>query len=76
MLITRKLLGAAFVVALFITGAVPTQARERDGRRCEQRIHKAERNLQNAIRKHGERSRQAEQRRRELEEVREHCHRH
>jgi predicted nucleic acid-binding Zn-ribbon protein len=41
--------------------------------KCEQRIHKAEMNLNHAIRKHGERSRQAEQRRRQLEEARERC---
>ena len=41
---------------------------------CRQRIERAEDNLRRAIRKHGERSRQAEKRRRELEEVRARCH--
>jgi hypothetical protein len=36
-------------------------------------IQKAEYNLEKAVHKHGERSRQAEQRRRQLEEVRDRC---
>jgi len=72
---TRTLI-AAFVVALFLAGAVPMQAMDRNHdweRKCEQRIRNAEYKLQQAIRKHGERSRQAEHRRRELEEARERC---
>lgn len=45
-------------------------------RKCQQRIHKAEGNLQQAIRKHGERSKQAEKRRHELEQARERCGHH
>ena len=41
---------------------------------CAKDIRKAEANLDKAIRKHGEHSPQAEQRRRELEEVRRRCH--
>ena len=69
---------AIFVVALFLGGAVPTQALDRDhdnDRKCEQRIRNAENKLQQAVRKHGERSRQAEQRRHELQEARQRCHR-
>jgi hypothetical protein len=40
---------------------------------CEKRIHKAEENLHNEIRKHGEHSRQADNRRRELEQARYGC---
>ena len=67
---------AALVVSVFLAGAVPARAldRDRDDRRCEQRIRKAENNLEKAIRRHGPRSRQAEQRRHELEEARERCH--
>ena len=65
---------AACVVSLFLVGAVPVRALDRDGHRCEKQIRKAEYNLQKAIRKHGERSRQAERRRHELEEARERCH--
>jgi len=42
---------------------------------CEQRIRKAERNLERAIRRHGLHSIQAEQRRDQLERVRARCHR-
>jgi len=76
MLQKAKALVAALVVAGFLAGSVPALAMGRDhdrDRRCEQRIRKAENNLQNAIRKHGDRSRQAERRRHELEEAREHC---
>ena len=40
---------------------------------CASRIHRAERNLQREIDHHGEHSRQAEQKRRELEEARRNC---
>jgi hypothetical protein len=73
MLQKGKIFVSAIVVALFLAGSVPALATGRGERHCEQRIHNAEARLQNAIRKHGERSRQAEKRRRELEEVRAHC---
>ena len=69
---------AVLVVFSFLGGAVPTQALDRDhdnDRKCEQRIRNAESKLQQAIRKHGERSRQAESRRRDLQQARERCHR-
>ena len=54
---------------LLLTGsALPARAD------CAKDIRKAEANLDKAIRKHGEHSPQAEQRRRELEEVRRRCH--
>ena len=65
---------AAILAAFFLMcSAIPTQAMDRD-EKCERRIHQAEANLEKAIRKHGEHSRQAEQRRRQLEEARERCH--
>jgi hypothetical protein len=74
MLQKGKALIAAVVVMGFLAGSVPALARNHDrDRRCEQRIRKAEINLQNAIRKHGDRSRQADRRRHELEEARERC---
>jgi hypothetical protein len=67
---------AAVLAAFFLLGSgVPTQAMNRDDK-CERRIHQAETNLQKAIRRHGEHSRQAQQRRRELEEARERCRHH
>lgn len=62
---------AAILAACFVLGSTaPSQAFDE---RCERRVHQAEVNLQKAIRRHGEHSRQAEQRRRELEEARERC---
>jgi hypothetical protein len=64
---------AAVLAAFFLLGSgVPAQAMDRHGK-CEHRIRQAEANLDKAIRKHGERSRQAEHRRRELYEARERC---
>ena len=68
---------AALIVFGFFVGTIPAKAYDRDGeRRCERRIHKAEENLERAVRRHGEHSRQAEARRHELEEARERCHHH
>ena len=65
---------AVVMAAFFLLGSgVQALAIDRDDK-CERRIHQAEVNLQKAIRKHGEHSRQAEQRRHELEEARERCH--
>jgi len=41
---------------------------------CAKRIHRAERNLQREIDRHGEHSPEAERKRHELEEVRRDCH--
>jgi hypothetical protein len=57
---------------LFVGSVVPSRADDHD--RCERRIRKAEQNLDKEVRKHGEHSRQAEQRRRELEQARSTCH--
>jgi septal ring factor EnvC (AmiA/AmiB activator) len=52
------------------------QTARADDDKCRREIHKAEEKLEKAIRKHGERSPQAERSRRELEEARERCHMH
>ncbi|MGZ7084502.1 MAG: hypothetical protein ACXVIO_15010, partial [Candidatus Angelobacter sp.] len=66
-----KTLIAAFVILSFLGGAVSARALDRDDdRKCEQRIRNAERKLHDAERKHGEHSRQAQSRRRDLENVR------
>lgn len=66
---------ALLSVSLLGAAAIPARA-DRDDRHehCERAIHKAERNLDKAVRRHGEHSRQAEQRRHQLEETRERCH--
>ena len=70
----RKTLAAAILAALLLgVGVVPSQARDREDK-CEQRVRKAETNLEKAVRRHGEHSRQAEQRRREVEQARAKCH--
>jgi len=70
---TRKV--SAFVLAAIMTvsGVGVLQA---SAESCEGRIRKAEHHLQEAVRKHGKHSRQAEQKRRELEEARAHCGEH
>ncbi len=68
----RRTLMAAILGLSLIGGVLPSQARDRDDK-CEQRVRKAELNLHKAVRRHGEHSRQAEQRRRQLQEARERC---
>ena len=64
----------ALITALMLFGSSAIAiAADRD-RKCEERIHKAEDNLRRAIHRHGEHSRQAEQKRHQLEEARERCH--
>ena len=64
-------LGASLMAAC----ALPAHA-DRDDRdeRCRHDVQKAEQSLEKAVRKHGEHSRQADDRRHQLEEVRERCH--
>jgi hypothetical protein len=68
----ETMLCAMLGVSLLAGVATPARA-DRDDR-CRRDLHKAEENLERAVRKHGERSRQAEERRHRLEEVRERCH--
>jgi hypothetical protein len=72
----RKTLGKPAMLAVFtgllLLGSIkPLRAYDR----CEQRIHKAERNLERAIRRYGLHSSQAERRRDQLERVRARCRR-
>ena len=60
----------ALSTATFV--AVP-QAYADDHAKCQRQIEKAESKLDQAIRKHGERSQQADQRRRDLNSERERC---
>lgn len=77
MLLTLKrgkttLLAAVFGACLLVGGVTPALAGDRDDS-CRERIHKAEAKLRREIDRHGERSRQAEKRRYELERARERC---
>lgn len=65
-------LAAALGGFLLLGSVAPAQARDRDDK-CAQRIHKAEEKLEKEIRRHGEHSRQAGKRRRELENARRGC---
>ena len=68
---SRTLL-AVLLSGFLLMGSVATvQAYDK----CSNRIHKAERNLDRAIRRYGLHSVQAERRREQLERVRERCHR-
>jgi hypothetical protein len=66
----KSKLAAAVLSGFLLVGAVaPSLAEDK----CEQRVHKAENRLQKEIAKHGEHSREAEQRRHDLDEARRQC---
>ena len=68
----RKWLSAAVMAVL--VGSIAVQPAHADNRaKCQRNLEKAEAKLDDAVRKHGERSRQAEQRRRDLAGAREKC---
>ena len=71
MRVFRKIMISLVLSGWLLGGVVPLQADRRS--ECAKRIHKAERNLDKEVRKHGESSRQAEKRRRDLERAREQC---
>ena len=56
--------------ALLLLGSVSAAAD-----RCERRVRNAEMHLQQAVQRHGPQSRQAEKKRRHLDQVRAACHR-
>lgn len=58
--------------AFFLAGVATPARADRDDA-CSRQIRKAEESLEKEVRKHGEQSRQAEQRRRQVEEIRECC---
>ena len=66
-----------WAVAVLLAGTLLTvpsvQAQQRRGNKCGQRMRQAEQRLQQAIRKHGPRSKQARERRRQLDLARERC---
>lgn len=69
--ILKRAVSPAFAGLLLIGSVMPIHAYAT----CEQRIHRAERNLERAIERHGLHSIQAERRRDQLERVRARCHR-
>jgi septal ring factor EnvC (AmiA/AmiB activator) len=67
---SAALLSTALSTAMFVASPV---AYADDHAKCQHKIEKAEAKLDDAIRKHGDRSSQAEKRRRDLNAEREHC---
>ena len=68
----RKLLAFTLGAGLLLGSAAPAMADHR-GNGCVHRIRQAEINLDKAVRRHGARSRQAHERRRQLERARASC---
>ena len=68
----RVLLSASLTGAMLCSAAVPA-AHAADRAKCQRNIEKSEMKLEEAIRKHGAGSRQAQQRRRDLNNEREKC---
>ena len=66
----KKLLAITLGAGLLLGSAAPVMAAPRN---CAHRIRKAELNLDKAIRRHGVRSRQAQERRRQLDHARASC---
>jgi hypothetical protein len=71
----KRFFATALLAGSLVIGSVPALARDHHDK-CEEKVRKAEQKLQNAQRKHGEHSRQAEQKRQELERARAHCGEH
>ena len=73
----RKFLRMAPVIAamsaMFLFAGVPQLRADDDHRDCRERIERAQHNLERAVAKHGEGSRQAERARHDLHEQREAC---
>ncbi|MGA9643403.1 MAG: hypothetical protein WBQ72_18535 [Terriglobales bacterium] len=67
--IIRVLCVALLTVVGLVGSSVPVRAEDK----CDRDIHRAEERLRVAVDKHGEHSREAEKRRRELDEVRHRC---
>ncbi len=67
--IMRILCVALLTVAGLGGSSLPARADDK----CERRIHQAEDKLRDAVQRHGEDSKQARQRRRELEEAKRQC---
>lgn len=67
----KAAIAAVAAALLFFVTAPPAHADARE--KCQHAIEKAEANLDKAIRDHGDHSRQADDRRRDLNAEREHC---
>ena len=68
-----KAMTTMLIFCAFLGSALPASAFVHRDRRCEQRVRRAQDNLRRAERRHGEHSRQAREKRRELEDARARC---
>jgi hypothetical protein len=68
-----RVMSATVLAGALFFSAVPQTRADDDHGKCQRRIEKAESRLDDAIRHHGERSPEAEARRRDLNAEREHC---
>jgi hypothetical protein len=66
-------IAGAVICGVLSFGAVPRAYGDDDRGKCQHRIEKAEARLSEAIHDHGEHSAEAEKRRHELNDEREHC---
>lgn len=71
--VSMKVMSAAVLASALFFSAVPQVHADDDHGKCQRRIEKAESRLDEAIRHHGERSAEAESRRRDLNVERERC---
>ncbi len=71
--LAKLALAAAVLVAILIAAPSAEAQRHRKYNNCSQRVGQAELNLQRAIQRHGNHSKQAEQRRRQLRNIEQRC---
>lgn len=71
--IGKSAAAVAAMSAVLMLGAAPLMHADDDHGKCQHRIEKAEARLDSAIRRHGERSGEAAERRRDLDAERDHC---
>ena len=69
----KRWLAAGLLAGMMVSVPSAEGQVRRNNNRCAQRVRQAENHLQQAIRKHGPRSKQARERRRQLEIARERC---
>jgi hypothetical protein len=70
----KAVVSAGVLSALLLFAGAPRTRADRDDRaKCHRRIERAEAKYDKAVRRHGERSRQADEERRELNAARERC---
>ena len=72
MSVVHRMTGVAVVLSGLLLGPAPVRA-DNLHHECKEEIREAEKELSKAIKKHGAESREADFRRHELDEIRDHC---